>query len=310
MTTKRKIVAATLFALLTALPAVAQEDEWKKDHPLISRYPGSEPMGSPGQWRDFDEYPLVLGKVKGEGQAETLRTVEGRIYTVHYRNPQGRSVLEVYRNYQAALTGKGFKVLYACTNVQCGESGKFSGGMRFYAPDYRRLYLVAELTRPEGPAYVAVLAQTQDPAWPGDTQLAVIEVKPMQTGLVTVDAAALASDITRTGHVAVYGIYFDTGKTEIKPESEPTLKEIAKLLQQNPQLNLHIVGHTDSVGELAYNMDLSRRRATAVVQVLTSKHGVAGARLRAEGVGPLSPVASNDTEEGRAKNRRVELVKQ
>jgi len=140
--------------------------------------------------------------------------------------------------------------------------------------------------------------------------LYVVDMKPMEAGLITVDAAALAGDIARTGHVAVYGIYFDTGKAEVKPESDATLKEIAKLLQQDPKLKLHVVGHTDNVGEIAMNMDLSRRRGNAVVQALTSKHGIAAARLRADGVGPLTPVASNDTEEGRSKNRRVELVKQ
>jgi outer membrane protein OmpA-like peptidoglycan-associated protein len=80
------------------------------------------------------------------------------------------------------------------------------------------------------------------------------------------------------------------------------------LLKQDPKLKLHVVGHTDSVGELKFNMDLSRRRADAVVKELTTKHGVASARLRSDGVGPLSPVASNKTDEGRAKNRRVELV--
>jgi OOP family OmpA-OmpF porin len=140
--------------------------------------------------------------------------------------------------------------------------------------------------------------------------LDVIETKAMQSGLVVVNAESLAGDITRTGHASVYGIYFDTGKAEVKPESEATLQEIAKLLQQNPQLKLYVVGHTDNVGNLASNMDLSQRRADAVLSALTTKHGVAATRLHAVGNGPTSPVASNDAEEGRAKNRRVELVKQ
>ena len=132
----------------------------------------------------------------------------------------------------------------------------------------------------------------------------------MESGLVTVNAAALAGDISRTGHSAVYGIYFDTGKADVKPESDAALKEIAKMLQENPALKLLVVGHTDNVGTLASNMDLSKRRAAAVVQVLTATNGVAAARLLAQGAGPLAPVASNGTEEGRAKNRRVELVEQ
>lgn len=105
-------------------------------------------------------------------------------------------------------------------------------------------------------------------------------------------------------------IYFDTGKAEVKPESDAALEEIAKLLQQNPQLKLYVVGHTDNAGTWASNMDLSRRRANAVTQVLSTKHGVEAARLSPQGDGPTAPVASNDTEEGRANYRRVELVKQ
>ena len=132
----------------------------------------------------------------------------------------------------------------------------------------------------------------------------------MEGGLVTVNAAALAGDINRTGHTAVYGIYFDTGKADLKPESDAAISEISKLLEQDSSLKLLVVGHTDNVGTLASNMDLSKRRAAAVVQALTARHGIAAARLIAQGAGPLAPVASNGNEEGRAKNRRVELVQQ
>jgi outer membrane protein OmpA-like peptidoglycan-associated protein len=132
----------------------------------------------------------------------------------------------------------------------------------------------------------------------------------MESGLITVNAATLANDINRTGHASVYGIYFDTGKADVKPQSDATLKEIAKLLQGQPQLKLYVVGHTDNQGALDPNMDLSRRRAEAVLTALTTKYAVPAIRLRAYGCGPYSPVASNDSENGRAKNRRVELVKQ
>lgn len=100
------------------------------------------------------------------------------------------------------------------------------------------------------------------------------------------------------------------GRYLVKPESDATLKEIATLLQQDPSLKLFVVGHTDNVGSLASNMDFSKRRADAVTKVLTTKYGIAVARLSAQGDGPTAPVASNDSEDGRAKNRRVELVKQ
>jgi len=110
--------------------------------------------------------------------------------------------------------------------------------------------------------------------------------------------------------VAVYGIHFDTGKAEVKPDSAGTLGEIAKLLQADPKLKLYVVGHTDNVGALAANVDLSQRRAAAVVQSLTGQYRVDASRLLAEGAGPYAPVAANDTEAGRAQNRRVELVRQ
>jgi outer membrane protein OmpA-like peptidoglycan-associated protein len=158
--------------------------------------------------------------------------------------------------------------------------------------------------------YVSVLVDDQGGLGGSGVDLYVIEMKPMESDLITVDAASLANDINRTGHASVYGIYFDTGKADIKPESDATLKEIAKLLQGDAKLKLYVVGHTDNQGALDLNMDLSRRRADAVLAALTTKYAVPAGRLRAYGSGPYAPVASNDREDGRAKNRRVELVKQ
>jgi outer membrane protein OmpA-like peptidoglycan-associated protein len=126
----------------------------------------------------------------------------------------------------------------------------------------------------------------------------------------TITAAALAKEIAQTGHVVVDGIYFDTGKAELKPQSDPTLAEIGKLLTANAQLKLFVVGNTNSVGSLTANMVLSKQRADAVVAALVTRYHVPLARLRASGIGPLAPVATNRTEEGRARNRRVELVEQ
>ena len=126
---------------------------------------------------------------------------------------------------------------------------------------------------------------------------------------IQANAASWFSDISTTGHAAVYGIYFDTDKAEVKPESEPALAEMAKLLKGNPSLNVFIVGHTDNTGTFEHNMKLSQDRAASVVNTLAGKYGIAEARLKAVGAGPIAPTASNETEEGRAKNRRVELVK-
>jgi outer membrane protein OmpA-like peptidoglycan-associated protein len=139
--------------------------------------------------------------------------------------------------------------------------------------------------------------------------LYIVEKAGMEQQVVA-DAKAMLSDIQTKGSASVYGIYFDFDKADIKPESEPAIKEIAKLLQENRTLKLYVVGHTDNVGTIDYNLKLSKARADAVVKELTTKYKISPDRLRAFGVASLAPVASNKTEDGRAKNRRVELVEQ
>jgi outer membrane protein OmpA-like peptidoglycan-associated protein len=122
------------------------------------------------------------------------------------------------------------------------------------------------------------------------------------------DPEAMANDIEKTGHVAIYGIYFDFDSYVIKPESGPALKAIAEMLEANSSLKVYVVGHTDMIGKFEYNMELSKKRAEAVVKELVNKYGIQANRLKAKGVGPLCPVSTNKTEEGRKLNRRVELV--
>jgi outer membrane protein OmpA-like peptidoglycan-associated protein len=126
--------------------------------------------------------------------------------------------------------------------------------------------------------------------------------------MVIVDAGAMAKSLDSSGHVALYGIYFDFNKADVKPESNATLQEIAKMLKQAPARRLLVVGHTDNVGSFSFNMDLSQRRAAAVVAALTNQFGIGKDRLTPVGVSFASPVAPNTDENGRAKNRRVELV--
>jgi len=138
--------------------------------------------------------------------------------------------------------------------------------------------------------------------------LSVIEIKKMEKGPIT--AKDIKSQNSRLGKAVIYGIYFDFGKAEIKPESRPTLREIAKFLKENPEIKLYVVGHTDNVGSLKYSMELSLERAKAVIEALVKDYAIEREKLRAFGVGFLAPVASNETEEGKAKNRRIELLKQ
>ena len=113
----------------------------------------------------------------------------------------------------------------------------------------------------------------------GKIWLRIVEKKAMEQYIVA-DAAAFGNDIRTTGHAAVYGIYFDTGKSAIKPESAQAIEEIAKLLKADPGLKVHVVGHTDNVGGREANIKLSQERGEAVLQALVREHGIAAALRR------------------------------
>jgi len=299
----RIIIATCLLAALTLRAATAADVAGGKDHPLITRYPGSSI--SEYSQQQFSAYRLPLG-APSEDKFSKSQQLEGKLTSIHYNMPENRSALEVFRNYQTALKSGGFVELFSCVGgAQCkgGQSIGWCGGCSPH-------HLSAKLARPEGDVYVSLHIEQDNPGVAAWAQLDVLEMKPMESGLITVNAESLARDLDRTGHASVYGIYFDTGKADVKPESDATLQEIAKLLQRNAQLKLYVVGHTDNQGTLDMNIDLSRRRADAVAKLLVAKYAVSAARLSAQGDGPTAPVASNDAEEGRAKNRRVELVKQ
>jgi outer membrane protein OmpA-like peptidoglycan-associated protein len=139
--------------------------------------------------------------------------------------------------------------------------------------------------------------------------LSIIESKEMETGLVNIDAESLKRELEEKGKVAIYGIYFEHDKANLKKESFEVLEQIKHLLELKQDLNLYVVGHTDDTGDQIHNLNLSRRRAEAVVVALTEKFNVAVSRLSAFGAGPYSPVASNHNESGKTKNRRVEIVR-
>ncbi|MDZ5645581.1 OmpA family protein [Nitrospirillum sp. BR 11828] len=168
-----------------------------------------------------------------------------------------------------------------------------------------------KLPRPRGDAYVFLHIMEDGSNQRTLVNEEVVEVQPMQTGQVQVmDSATMKNSLAASGKVALYGLYFDTDKAEVKPESKAQLDEMAKLLTANPALKVYIVGHTDSQGQFAHNLDLSQKRADAVVQALTGTYHVAPGRMTAKGVASLAPVTANDSDDGRAQNRRVELVQQ
>lgn len=312
-------LAVVAMVILSAVSAVAQGG---KDHPLISRFPGSDLTSTAA--KEFDEITVPSGRVKlrqvtpSRWEAVTDQTLrlEGKVTRLVYTNPAGRSSLEVFRSYQQALTKAGFETIFACSDTECADAGTnhdVPGVGRWCVQgldcaDSMR-YIVARLPRQEGDIYVAVKVLLNGYST-GGTVVNVIERKPMARDLVKVNAEAMRSELGAVGHTPIYGVYFDTGKADIKPESDATLNEIARLLRTNAALTLHVVGHTDNVGSAAANMELSRQRAAAVVHALVTKYQIGASRLAAAGVGPFSPVATNRTEEGRSKNRRVELVEQ
>ena len=314
------IFIAVLFLLPLKL-AYSADLEGSSDHPMVSRYPGTEIIDY--DFREFDEYEILTGKVMhapgepGNSKAESSQKLEGKVTMISYYLPEDRSTLEVFRNYEDALKEEGFEILYTCSNEDCGgryfnhKVVEYKKG--FGDNYYEQRFLAGKLVRGEGDVYVSLYTVKNTTGGGPDknhiyTQVDVIEIAPMDEGLVTVDSDAMAEEIFETGSISIYGILFDFDKADIKPESAATIKEIATLLNDNPDLKLFIVGHTDNKGSLDYNTELSQKRAQAVVAVLINEHGIGSGRVTPKGLGFLAPVASNSSEEGRAKNRRVELV--
>jgi len=274
---KAAILLSGLLTLL-AVPAVAQQKDVKgcEDHALFTRMPDS--------WihhctqKAFDSYAFAVAKGKTE-------PVEGRMWSISYY-PQAAakekpSEVQILRNFENAVKKLGGTVVFADKGKETFRIAK--DGKEFWVE------VTAEFTGKYGLRIVEKQAMAQD---------------------IVANAEVFSSDLRATGHTAVYGIYFDTSKSDVKPESAQAIGEIAKLLKADPALKVFVVGHTDATGVVDSNLKLSQSRAEAVVQALVREHGIAAARLRGFGVGPFAPVASNDNEEGKAKNRRVELVKQ
>ncbi len=331
MTAMLRTSTLSVSLLVVAAGLGAQEGEdsaGSEDHPLVTRYTGSFIDGY--EVKDFASYTLPLGPAvaddAGGRSASESMTLEGKITRILYRNPAERSTLEIIRNYQSALEAAGFETVFRCTPSDCGRLFHWifykemeqrirntrTSGSAFDIPQELH-YMAARGSVGDRTVHVSVLvafdagfsALSKRPV----TLLEVIESESMDTGMVTIDADAMAAGIDATGHIAIYGLYFGTDSAEIEPESAPTLEEIATLLRERPDLALLVVGHTDNQGSYEHNMNLSKSRANSVVRALVGEYGIDESRLSSDGVGYLAPVASNDTAPGRAQNRRVELVK-
>jgi outer membrane protein OmpA-like peptidoglycan-associated protein len=270
--------------------------------------------------------------------------IEGAYTRLVYLLPDKRSPLEVLRNYQDVLAKLGGEVLFECKGEDCGGSATraSSGGggdtslmMHFFTektlkdPAFSngncaltsritdQRYFSGRIPIDGDNAFIAVHTYTVSDggsycgAFNGRS-VAVVQIvdpKKRDQKMVVIKADEMAKAIGDNGRIALYGIFFATDKADLTPESDPTLTEIASLLQKNPGLTVVIVGHTDNAGNFDYNIDLSKRRAASVVGALVKRFHLPAERLKSAGVGMVAPAASNATEDGRAKNRRVEIVR-
>jgi len=318
---------AYLFALLAAIslqanaqPNFSKDIAGGSDHPLLHRYEGSMLYMVGGE---------NLGQtriVDTEAGKPVLRKVEGKTANRFYWGPKGRSALEIYRNYQQALSAAGFKVLYACETDECEkantqrlvqewprdanwkEFNAFVSNM-FNSANQPRFHLVSAVKPGSGGNTYVQVGLSDYPEFQRVRQFVqIVEPAVMEGGKVTVDTRAIQEGLQRDGKVALYGVTFDTNKAVIREQSSAQLEQMAKALQAQPKMKVFIVGHTDDQGEFEANLALSQKRAQAVADALSSKYGIPASRMMPRGVANMAPVASNASDEGRAKNRRVELV--
>lgn len=319
------LVSALVGLLLMAAPALAQQDaKGTKDHPVIGRFNGAFIVQ--GERKSFDERVIQSAKLGDNdtalGTANSI-TRSGAVTNLVYEAPKNSSSIEIAANYRDRLAALGYKTVFDCTSSTCTGFGPVNKVVRLtfgesvlgrwsFRGGYGRnpRFLVMEKDDDDTRSTAALLV--------GE---AGIEGDPPRYALLVVDQAALKMDqitvptpeaITdafgKQGRIALYGIYFDTGASKVKPESAPTLKAIADLMNKQRDLSLIVVGHTDNVGSFDVNISLSQARAAAVVAALTKDYKIAESRLTPFGAGMAAPAMPNASEAGRAKNRRVELV--
>ena len=321
------VFAALFISLTCSLHAQDAADiPGSKDPAGLKRYEGTRTTFY--EENAFDSYTLPLGKLTKRPNmnlfAKSL-TLEGKVTKITYvSNDPKRTALEVFKNYQSELTAGGWEVLWEGT----GDELSVGKGILFHSLFANRPGGTFAISHPgarylaakKGGSHLALFVANykagtvspkslQPAAGVPVIALDLIETQAMEEKMVLVKAEEMASGITQQGSVNLYGFHFDTGSATLKPESDPTLDEVAKLLKSDPTLRLLVVGHTDIVGKFDGNIELSKNRAASVVSALTKRVPAAASRLTPCGVGYQCPISSNSSEEGRAMNRRVALVK-
>ncbi len=311
-TTATEKTEATATEKMEATGSEAPQTPETYEKLIIPLYSGSK------IWDDykigFEEMPVIIND-------STVRNVEGYIRRLFCAAPEGRSQLEVRRNYENAIKESGGSILFINRNPQAIriKGNRFKDiflkhrtnrnaydAMVF--PDYVTEYLSGKLSTTNKDVYVIIVVGHNGKLQNTYYEIITVETEPMAMGMVT--AADIGEGLSTLGRIPIYDIFFDTGQSEVKPESADALKAIAEYLNANETQKVVIVGHTDNVGDFDMNITLSQERANAVMEKLISEYGVNREQLKPFGVGPVAPIASNSTEEGKAQNRRVEIVEQ
>ncbi|MEW5984615.1 MAG: OmpA family protein [Acidobacteriota bacterium] len=278
---RRLIPLAVLTALALLAPTSGASAQPAIEHPVIKPMPNSVVAGRPR----IERFGELQFRFK-EGARTVLRPVGGPHWHVTYDIP--------------GADGKRDRSISAAEIVRNYESETLRVGGVIHAKTSNRLYFAVP-REGGGTTYASLWASA------GNYILDIVDEQPLQTSL-TFGAEEMRKAIAAEGRVAVYGILFDVDKATLRPESWAVLDEVVKLLQMEAVLELEVQGHTDSTGSAEHNRQLSQQRAEAVVAALTAK-GIAARRLTAKGYGADSPVGDNATDEGRQRNRRVELVR-
>lgn len=275
------------------------EPDGAHDHPAISRFPKS--CMNDFQERDFEAYEFPLGA----GDQGKTQTVEGHYFLAGYKMPENIGCTQVLRNYENAFKAAHLKINKGKGLPEASQSA--TGGLSVGWYTDRWMTGIGK-TKAGAPYYVLQTCVEWNSNETYGLTL-VVETKNMEQLVEVASADFMAEQIAKTGRVALYGITFATGKSDITPDSAKELEQIGNLLAQKPDWKLRVEGHTDNVGNAKANLELSKKRAAAVKDWLVKKHGVSAARLLTEGYGDTKPVADNGSDDGRAKNRRVELAK-
>jgi outer membrane protein OmpA-like peptidoglycan-associated protein len=316
-----------LLLILSCFTVLGQDIDNAEDHELLTRYPGSKIIYY--FQKDYNELKFAIQPGKPEKEPQKWLEVSGHQTSIVYEIPLGKSTVEVMKNYQDAFEANNAEILFQCKGGECdgttawysakffekvyGKDNRQSNGEISHYYDFgtyhvSQRYMVAKITTSDKVYFIEIgMTPTYD-GKPVKVCVEVIEQEALQSGLITLNADVIKDTLEKEGKLILDGILFDTGKTDLKPSSFEVIEMVAQYLNTNPKAQVYIVGHTDDIGNYGDNTLLSEGRAIRVFEALNNNFGDFQERVTPLGVGPACPVATNETEEGRMKNRRVEIV--